>query len=44
MFPKYLLRLTNGNKDILRSDKIKNSATGHYQITLTSAESINNLD
>jgi len=44
LFPKYLLRLTNGNKDILRSDKIKNSATGHYQITLTSAEAINNID
>jgi hypothetical protein len=30
LFPKYLLRLTNANKDILRSDKIKNSVTGHY--------------
>ena len=33
-FPKYILRLTDGNKDMIIADKIANSATPHYKIIL----------
>lgn len=33
-FPKYILKLSDGNKDMIIADKIANSATPHYKIVL----------
>ena len=36
-FPKYTLKLSDGNKTMLIGDKISNSATSHYKINIDSS-------
>lgn len=38
LFPKYTLRLTDGNKIMMTAEKIANSATSHYKITVESVD------
>lgn len=44
LFPKYVLRLTDGNKVMMTAEKIANSATSHYRITVESIEVAANSD